>query len=221
MVPWDRTPAGIGSPGVRVLYGMKNGKAGMMLTIRDYRAEDLADAAAHLECHCGTGGQLPGRCGFAAGGSGPLLPFPDQDGGGAGRRRTGGSLCPPSEQHRPVFAHRQRLLWGEGGAQRPGHWTALVLDSLESARRSAFAASNSMLSSRRTRRRSPCTNNWDSCGSAPSPEDIAGRTGGMWIPMYISTISADKGIRCPVSKRRRFVPLRQRPADGIRIQPEI
>lgn len=123
MVPWDRTPAGIGSPGVRVLYGMKNGKAGMMLTIRDYRAEDLADAAAHLECHCGTGGQLPGRCGFAAGGSGPLLPFPDQDGGGAGRRRTGGSLCPPSEQHRPVFAHRQRLLWGEGGAQRPGHWT--------------------------------------------------------------------------------------------------
>ena len=46
MVPWDRTPAGIGSPGVRVLYGMKNGKAGMMLTIRDYRAEDLADAAA-------------------------------------------------------------------------------------------------------------------------------------------------------------------------------
>lgn len=123
MVPWDRTPAGIGSPGVRVLYGMKNGKAGMMLTIRDYRAEDLADAAAIWNAIVEQGDSFPGDA---------VLPPEEADRFFRSQTRTavaldggepGGSLCPPSEQHRPVFAHRQRLLWGEGGAQRPGHWT--------------------------------------------------------------------------------------------------
>lgn len=45
---------------MRVLYGMKNGKAGMMLTIRDYRAEDLADAAAIWNAIVEQGDSFPG-----------------------------------------------------------------------------------------------------------------------------------------------------------------
>lgn len=80
MVPWDRTPAGIGSPGVRVLYGMKNGKAGMMLTIRDYRAEDLADAAAIWNAIVEQGDSFPGDAVFAAGRKRTASSVPRPDG---------------------------------------------------------------------------------------------------------------------------------------------
>ena len=138
MVPWDRTPAGIGSPGVRVLYGMKNGKAGMMLTIRDYRAEDLADAAAIWTAIVEQGDSFPGDA---------VLPPEEADRFFRSQTRTAMALDGGERVGLYVLhpnnigrcSHIANASYGvKAGLRGRGIGRALVLDSLESARALGF-----------------------------------------------------------------------------------
>lgn len=138
MVPWDRTPAGIGSPGVRVLYGMKNGKAGMMLTIRDYRRRiwPTRRPSGMPLWNRGTASRAMRFCRRRKR-TASSVPRPGRRWRWTAANRAG-SLCPPSDNIGRCSHIANALLWGEGGVRGRGIGRALVLDSLESARALGF-----------------------------------------------------------------------------------
>ena len=123
---------------MRVLYGMKNGKAGMMLTIRDYRAEDLADAAAIWNAIVEQGDSFPGDA---------VLPPEEADRFFRSQTRTavaldGGERWVSMSSIRTTSAGVRTSPtppYGvKAGLRGRGIGRALVLDSLESARALGF-----------------------------------------------------------------------------------